>query len=271
MQPEDKRADSLGPEAVALDPERVRACLERRGRPYVRLKAAATLDGKIATRHGESMWITGEAARALGRRLRAAADGVLVGIGTVLADDPRLTAREMQAGRGGPAGHAGARGTAEPARIVLDSTARVPLGARCLTADGARRIVVVGSGAPAERVAALRELGVEVLSMPTARPEPAAFLPALARLGLRSLLAEGGGKVHAGLIAHQAADELWLFLAGSIMGDSAAPAWCADLGEAAQSRRGLAHLPRFKLGAPLRLEGGDLLLRGEFEGAEAPK
>jgi riboflavin biosynthesis pyrimidine reductase len=150
---------------------------------------------------------------------------------------------------------------------VLDSTARVPLAARCLAADGARRIVVVGSGAPAARVAALGRLGVEVLSMPTARPEPGAFLPALARLGLRSLLVEGGGKVHAGLIAHRSADELWLFLAGSVMGDGAAPAWCADLGEAARPPQGLAGLPRIKLGPPLRLEGGDLLLRGEFEEA----
>ncbi len=267
MQPDEMRPDSLGPEAVSLDPERVRACLERRGRPYVRLKAAATLDGKIATRHGESQWITGAAARTLGRRLRGAADGVLVGIGTVLADDPRLTVRDdedrqtAQAG-GGVAG--------EPARIVLDSSARVPLAARCLAADGARRIVVVGSGAPEHRVAALRNLGVEVLAMATERPEPGAFLPALARLGLRSLLAEGGGKVHASLIAQRAADELWLFLAGSVMGDSAAPAWCADLASADPPRRSLAGLPRFRLGPPLRLEGGDLLLRGECEGTEAP-
>jgi len=266
MQPEGMAPDGAGPEAVALDPDRVRACLERYGRPYVRLKAAATLDGKIATRHGESQWITGAAARALGRRLRGAADGVLVGIGTVLADDPRLTVRGAEEGR---IVQAGGSVAGAPARIVLDSTARVPLTARCLAADEARRIVVVGSGAPEHRVAALRSLGVEVLTMATARPEPGAFLPALARLGLRSLLAEGGAKVHASMIAHRAADELWLFLAGSVMGDGAAPAWCADLGEAVPPRPGLAGLPRFRLEPPLRLEGGDVLLRGEVEGAEA--
>jgi len=248
---------------VQFDPARVRACLERHGRPYVRLKAAATLDGKIATRSGESQWITGEAARALGRRLRGAADGVLVGIGTALADDPRLTAREP----GRSMLDSAAR---EPARIVLDSQARLPLGARCLAADGARRIVVVGSAAPAARVRALEALGVEIVAAPAPRPEPAAFLPALARLGLRTLLAEGGARVHASLIAHGAADELWLFVAGSVMGDDAAPAWCADLGGNLQGGRKLADLPRLRLAAPLPLDGGDLLLRGEFGGPEVP-
>ena len=236
------------PVDVSVDPARVRLCLERHGRPFVRLKAAATLDGKIATRHGESKWITGEAARALGRRLRGAADGVVVGIGTALADDPRLTVREA--------------GSRDPARIVLDSAARLPLTAHCLQPDGARRIVVAGNAAPAGRVDALRAAGVEVLAMPTVRPEPKVFLPALARMGLRSLLAEGGGRVHASLIAQGAADELWLFLSGRIMGDAAAPSWCGDL--AGADRLGLAGIPRLSLAAPVSLDGGEILLRGTF-------
>lgn len=256
---------------TGFDPARVRASIDRFRRPYVRLKAAATLDGKIATRDGASQWITGEAARALGRRLRASADGVLVGIGTALADDPRLTVRDGIAG--------------EPARIVLDSAARLPLAARCLAADGARRILVAGSEAPADRMAALRAGGVEIVTAPTPRPQPRDFLPALLRLGLRSLLVEGGARVHASLIAQEAADDLWLFLAGSVMGDSAAPAWCADRadgdvgdrrsagasgGETRLKRRDLASLPRLKLMPPLILEGGDLLVRGEFERPDSP-
>jgi diaminohydroxyphosphoribosylaminopyrimidine deaminase/5-amino-6-(5-phosphoribosylamino)uracil reductase len=253
---------ALGPDPLRLDAERIRACVDRRGRPYVRLKAAATLDGKIATRDGASQWITGEAARALGRKLRGVADGVLVGIGTALADDPRLTVRSDETRK---------PGTPEPARIVLDSTARLPLDARCLAADGARRIVVVGNAAPPERTEALRAFGVEIVALPAPRPEPGAFLPALLSLGLRSLLVEGGAQVHASLIAHRAADELWLFLAGSVMGDSAAPAWCGDLvGGGQLLRRGLAGLPRLRLTPPLWLEGGDLLIRGDFESLDSP-
>jgi diaminohydroxyphosphoribosylaminopyrimidine deaminase/5-amino-6-(5-phosphoribosylamino)uracil reductase len=246
------------------DAERVRACLERHGRPFVRLKAAVTLDGKIATRRGESHWITGEPARALGRRLRGAADGVVVGIGTALADDPRLTVREEGRREAGQ----GETGVPDPARIVLDSGARLPLTARLLAPDGARRIAVVGSGAPPERVAALRAAGAEVLALPGARPEPGAFLPALARMGLRTLLVEGGGRVHASLIAQGAADELWLFVAGRIMGDGAAPGWCGDLPGA--ERWGLAALPRLTLGAPVSLDGGDVLLRGTFAEPDSP-
>lgn len=249
-------------DSYRLDAARIRACVEGLGRPYVRLKAAATLDGKIATRDGESQWITGEAARALGRKLRGVADGVLVGIGTALADDPRLTVRDEDGLK---------RGAPEPARIVLDSTARLPVDARCLAADGARRIVVVGNAAPRERTEALRAFGAEIVALPTPRPEPGAFLPALLRLGMRSLLVEGGARVHASLIAHRAADELWLFLSGSVMGDGAAPAWCGDLaGGTPPSLRGLAGLPRLRLAPPLWLEGGDLLVRGDFEKPDSP-
>jgi diaminohydroxyphosphoribosylaminopyrimidine deaminase/5-amino-6-(5-phosphoribosylamino)uracil reductase len=256
----------LAPSSFDIQPdaERVRECLERLGRPFVRLKAAVTLDGKIATRTGESQWITGEPARKLGRSLRGAADGILVGIGTALADDPRLTVRD-EARRDEARRDAGA---ADPARIVLDSTARLPPSARLLAADGARRIVVVGKDAPPARIAALQMAGAEVLALPAARPEPGAFLPALARLGLRTLLVEGGGRVHASLIAQGAADELWLFVAGRIMGDDAAPGWCGTLPGSA--RPDLAGMPRLRLAAPQSLDGGDILLRGTFEGPDSP-
>jgi diaminohydroxyphosphoribosylaminopyrimidine deaminase / 5-amino-6-(5-phosphoribosylamino)uracil reductase len=243
-------ADAL----LKADPERVRKCVERLGRPFVRLKAAITLDGKIATRQGESQWITGEAAREVGRRLRAHADGIIIGIGTALADDPRLTARVP--------------GARDPARIVLDSSARLPPTAQVLAADGVRRILIVGKDAPAERVAALRTAGVEVLDQPMARPEPRTFLPALVRLGIRTLLIEGGGQVHASLIAEGAADELWLFMAGRIMGDGAAPGWCGDLPGSGQ--RKLAQMPRLNLRKPVMLDGGDILLCGSFEGPDSP-
>ena len=245
---------SRWPEDLQPDPLTVRRCVETRGRPFVRLKAATTLDGKIATRNGESQWITGEDARALGRRLRGHADGVLVGIGTAQLDNPRLTVREA--------------GWREPARIVLDSTARLPPTAHVLAHDGARGIVIVGARAPEDRVRNLKREGAEILTMPGDRPEPRDFLPALAKLGLHSLLVEGGGQVHASLIAQGVADELWLFMAGRIMGDSAAPGWCADLPGAEHVR--LGNLPRLSLRPPWLLDGGDILVRGTFDGPDSP-
>jgi diaminohydroxyphosphoribosylaminopyrimidine deaminase/5-amino-6-(5-phosphoribosylamino)uracil reductase len=245
---------SRWPDDLRPATEAVRRCVEQRGRPFVRLKAAATLDGKIATRNGESQWITGPDARSLGRHLRGLADGVMVGIGTALLDNPRLTARE--------------EGLPEPARIVLDSLARLPPTAHVLAHDGVRRIVIVSDRAPADRTRDLRREGAEVLVMPGSRPQPRDFLPALAKLGLHALLVEGGGQVHASLIAQGGADELWLFMAGRIMGDSAAPGWCADLPGAEHLR--LAALPRLSLRPPWLLDGGDILLRGSFDRPDSP-
>jgi diaminohydroxyphosphoribosylaminopyrimidine deaminase / 5-amino-6-(5-phosphoribosylamino)uracil reductase len=234
---------------IGPDPQRLAAVLAAGERPYVTLKAAATLDGKIATRSGESRWISGEDARRHAMRLRAGHDAVLVGRGTAQADDPRLTVRGLE----GPAAQA------RPARVVLDSRARIDPAALLLAADGARRIVVVGSAAPQRRLRELAERGAEVLRCATPRPEPAAYLPLLRGAGLRALLVEGGAQVHADLIAHGAANELFLYIAGRVIGDPAAPAWCGPLG-----LERLAQAPRVRLEAPLAL-GADVLLHGWFD------
>lgn len=241
-------ADRLSPPA-----DRLRARLAAGTRPYVTLKAAVTLDGRIATRSGESQWITGEAARAHAMRLRAGHDAVLVGSGTVRADDPRLTVRLEAPAPGTP--------PPRPARVVLDSRARIDPAARLLADDGARRIVVTGSEAPPEAVARLAARGVEVLACATPRPEPAAYLPLLRSAGLQALLVEGGAQVHANLIAHGAADELFLYIAGCVIGDSAAPGWCDALGV-----ERLADAPRVRLEPPVAI-GADVLLHGWFEHA----
>ncbi len=238
--------DSATP--IAPDPERLRARLAIGPRPWVTLKAAATLDGRMATRSGESQWITGDEAREHAMRLRAGHDAVLVGLGTVQADNPRLTVR-------GPAAQGLA---APPARIVLDSRARIDLSAALLAADGARRIVVVGSKAPRTRVRALQALGVEVIACTTPRPEPAEYLALLRTAGVRALLVEGGARVHANLIAQLAADELFLYLAGCMLGDDAAPAWCGPLGA-----ERLADAQRVRLDPPQAI-GADVLLHGWF-------
>lgn len=237
--------DESGP--LAPDPERLAARLRSGERPYVTLKAAATLDGRIATRTGESQWITGPEARAHAMRLRAGHDAVLVGRLTVDADDPQLTVRPARPG-------------IAPARVVLDSRAGLRRDARVLAADGARRLVVCGSGAADADVAALEALGVEVLRCGTPRPEPAEYLARLRAAGLRSVLVEGGGQVHAGLIAQGAADELFLYIAGLMIGDPGAPGWCGPL-EALR----LADAPRVRLDTPQRI-GDDVLLHGWFDG-----
>ena len=233
-----------------LEDQRVRAKLARSDRPYVTLKAAISLDGKIATRSGASQWITGEAAREFAHRLRASHEAVCVGINTVIADDPRLTVRI--------AGNHNEGGAALPARVVLDSRCRIPLEARCLAADGARRIVVAGADTPPDRVAALQEAGAEVLLCPEVRPEPSCFLPALRERGLSTLLVEGGGEVHANFIAHGEADELMLIVAGKVIGGSDAPGWCASLGVDS-----LSEVPRLELMPPEQV-GEDLVIRGVF-------
>lgn len=226
--------------------------------PSITIKCAATLDGKLATGplakgKAQSHWISGSAARRHAHCLRAAHDGVLVGIHTLQADDPRLTVR-----LGGEEARS-EQARAHPARIVLDSQALTPWSARFLAAD-ARRIIVVGSAAPSERIAALQARGAEVLQCPTERPQPAEFLPQLRERGLHSLLVEGGAEVHASLIGGGWAQVLVLYLAARIMGEADAPAWCAT------AFRGmpLAERPTLQLQAVQRL-GEDLCIVGVFE------
>ena len=132
------------------------------GRPWVIAKAACSLDGKIATAGGESQWLTGEAARAYGHRLRHRVDAILVGIDTVLADDPQLTTR-LPRGRG-----------QDPIRLVLDSRLRMPLTARLLHLDSpAPTWVACTTAAPQEKIRAIKDLGAEVLVFPRgSRPGP---------------------------------------------------------------------------------------------------
>ncbi|MEE8433743.1 MAG: dihydrofolate reductase family protein [bacterium] len=244
--------------AIVPDPERVRAKLGATGRPYVTLKAAATLDGKIATREGESKWITGEAARRHAHRLRAGHAAILVGLGTVRADNPRLTVRLAGGDTAGGDAPSAVSALRSPVRVVLDSRAGIDPDALVLAQDGARRIVVTGAEAPAGKVAALRGRGVEVITCESARPMAGAFLPALRNSGLDTVLVEGGAEVHGHFIAEREADELFLYLAGRLIGDRDAPGWCGIL-----NIPSLAEAPRVTMTQPVTL-GGDVLLHGFF-------
>ena len=179
--------------------------------PFVTVKAAMTLDGKIATASGESKWITGEEARAEGMRLRAGADAILVGVNTVLADDPSLTVRETPKTK---------IQTSRLRRIVLDSQARTPLKAKVVSDEfAALTTIVVGKGAPARRIAALAKRA-QVWTAPL-RGGRIDLRWVLKRLGgekVTSLLVEGGGEVNASFLLGAFAQRVAFFYAPKILG-----------------------------------------------------
>jgi diaminohydroxyphosphoribosylaminopyrimidine deaminase/5-amino-6-(5-phosphoribosylamino)uracil reductase len=174
-----------------------------RGRPWVRMKAAASLDGRTALESGASQWITGEAARADGHRWRARACAILTGIGTVRQDDPRLTVRAVATKR-------------QPQRIVIDRHAETPPTAKVLAGDGAL-LVTAGERNP------LWPASVAVLVLPDAerRVDLAALMQALGSRGINELHVEAGGKLNGALLAAGLVDELLLYLAPCLLGDPA--------------------------------------------------
>ena len=202
----------------------------RRGRPLVTLKLAATLDGRIATAGGESRWITGPAARECGHLLRATHDAIMVGSGTVIADDPDLTCRLP-----------GLR-TVPLVRVVVDSDLRTPLASRlAATARADPTWIIARNGADPARRLALGDAGVVLLDVPgsMAGVDLRRALEALAERGLTRLLVEGGGRLAASLLAADLVDRLAWFHAPAVMGGDGWPA-ASGLGVAR-----LADMPRF--------------------------
>jgi len=223
-----------------------------RGRPFVALKLASSLDGRIATASGESRWITGERARAAVHGMRARVDAVLVGSGTALADDPELTAR-----RGGRVAH-------RPVRVLVDSKLRVAPGARIFAADGGRAVVLCAAGAPRSRRRALEARGVRVLVCAgrAGALDLRRALAALAREGLTEILVEGGGRLAAALLRGGLVDELHWFTAPRLLGGDGLPA----LGPLAVSS--LARAPVLRDACVRRL-GDDLHLWGRLSSGAA--
>jgi diaminohydroxyphosphoribosylaminopyrimidine deaminase/5-amino-6-(5-phosphoribosylamino)uracil reductase len=193
----------LGPEAVRLNEPFLVAM--KTGRPFVMLKAATTLDGRVATAAGESKWITSAAQRREARALRRRFDGVAVGIGTVLADDPRLWPSP--------------RVRRPFYRIVFDSSLRLPPGSRLARSARRSPVVVLAHAAPPRRRARLERLGVTVVELPgRGRVSVAAALRALYARGLRSLMVEGGSELLGAFLAARAFDQLALFRAPLLLG-----------------------------------------------------
>lgn len=180
----------------------------RTGRPWVLFKSAMTLDGKVATRAGDSKWISSTQSRELAHHWRAACDAVAVGIGTALADDPQLTARIPEVVR-------------QPRRVVFDSLARLPLDAQLVAAAAEVPLtVVVSRAAPRTATDALETHGVEVI-VATGANEPARVVSALDQLGavgVTSILLEGGPRLAGAFLDGGEIDELRLFLAPLVLG-----------------------------------------------------
>lgn len=184
----------------------------RSGLPWVVFKSAMTLDGKVATRTGDSQWISSEDSRRRAHEWRAAADAVAVGIGTALADDPRLTARVTLPG---------GREPRQPRRVVFDATARLPLTAKLVTeAPEIPLTVVVSRAAPRAATEALAGAGAEIVTASGAN-DPARVTSALAQLGeqgVSSILLEGGPRLAGAFMDAGQIDELRIFLAPLLVG-----------------------------------------------------
>lgn len=186
--------------------------VRRTGLPFVTMKYASTLDGKIATRAGHSQWISGPEARRWVHEQRALHQAVLVGVGTVLADDPRLDVRLD--------GH-----HRQPCRLVADSLARTPPTSRLFTTAGGPIIIATTTAAPAPKVEALRQAGAEVLELPgrAGRVDLASFCAELGRRELQSVLLEGGGALNAAMLEGGLVSKVAAFLAPRLIGGASAP------------------------------------------------
>ena len=205
----------LEAEARALNPGFIKRM--ERGRPYVRCKLAASLDGRTAMASGESQWITGEAARRDVQRLRAGSSAILTGIGTLLADDPslnvRLDADDLPGLRPGEA-------IRQPLRVVLDSLWRTPAIARILTLPGTT--LIVGAVDDPGRMAKLKGAGAEVFLCPgdSGQVDLAALMSELARREINEVLLETGPTLAGAAVSEGLVDEILIYLAPHLMGDA---------------------------------------------------
>ncbi len=230
------QVDMAGPEFAAQAVELNIGYFSRllRKRPWVRLKVAASLDGRIALENGRSQWITGSAARTDGHAWRKRAGAVMTGLGTVLADDPRLDVRLVPT-------------DVQPLRVVLDTSLRTPTNSRLLAPPG--RTLVIGSEDAHGRAAALQAAGAEVILIETAagRIDLHAVLTALCDRQINELHVEAGARLNASLLQLELVDELLLFQAPMLIGPGLSMA-------ALPPSVDLNHPPRFRLVDVRRLD-----------------
>ena len=173
--------------------------------PFVTLKFASSLDGKIATFSGESQWISCAESRKYAHHLRDINDAILVGIGTVLADNPSLTTRLVEG--------------KNPVRVIVDSNARIPLDSKVVTDKSARTIIAVTENAPAEKISKLKARDAEIIFCGgEKRVDLKILMEKLAELEITSVLVEGGGTIHFAMLKSGLADKILAFIAPKIIG-----------------------------------------------------
>ena len=217
----------------------------RMQRPFVIAKSAMTLDGRIATHTNESQWITGPEARAKGHELRWTADAIIAGAGTIIADDPALTARRDN------------DEIRHPLRVVTDSIGRTPVGAKAFERSGNGALIIATPALAAARQRQYEEMGVDIEIAhpgPDGRPDPDDIVSMLHKRGVVTAMIEGGGELLGAFFGADLIDELHLFVAPKIFGG----------GKPAFGGEGVSTLrdaERFDFDAPLQL-GPDLYLRG---------
>lgn len=176
--------------------------------PFVTLKFACSVDGKISTVGGESQWISCEESRKFTHKLRDISDGIMVGIGTVLADNPSLTTRLVEG--------------KNPVRIIVDSLARTPLDARIIRDGQAKTIIAVTESAPREKISALEGEGAEIIFAGAEQVDLKILLEKLAEREITSLLVEGGGTLNFSLLKSGLVDKIFAFIAPKILGGRSA-------------------------------------------------
>jgi len=217
--------------------------------PLVTLKAAISLDGKMATKSGDSRWISSEVSRAYVHRLRSTVDAVMVGIGTVLKDDPLLNVRLP-----------GVKNVNHPLRVIVDSRLRIPLRSQVVkTAKKYRTLVATTRSASISRIERLKKAGLEVIivkSDASGRVDLRALMSELGRREILSILLEGGATLNASALREKVADRILIFMAPKIIGGEEAPGMIG--GDGAARIRDAAPLKRLKIkriGPDIRIEG----------------
>jgi diaminohydroxyphosphoribosylaminopyrimidine deaminase/5-amino-6-(5-phosphoribosylamino)uracil reductase len=226
----------------------------RTGRPFVTLKVAASLDGKIATRTGDSRWISGESARRRVHQLRNEVDAVLVGIGTILRDDPRLTTR------------LGIADQRDPIRVIVDNLARCPLRANVVNrASTAPTILAVSQMAPRTKLEALQQEGMQLIVVENSprRVSLERLMEALGKRGILSVMIEGGAEINASALREGIVDKVLVFLAPILIGGKSTPT--------AVGGEGIETLNQALRLREMRIErfDGDILVEGYIEKAAA--
>lgn len=219
----------------------------KRQMPYVIIKIAESLDGKIADANGNSKWITSLKSRRFVHKLRSQSDAIMIGINTLLKDDPLLTNRYYRAIR------------RQPMRIIVDTGLKTPVTSRILKSSGGRVLIAAGRSASDRKKRLLEKKGAEAVLLPEKNGYVKLFalLKHLKGIGVMSVLCEGGGELISSLIRERLADEAYFFIAPKIIGGRLAPSSCGGPSTDIRDAANLKNVRVEKIGA-------DILVRGEF-------